>query len=51
MFFRRAWLAQTLEHATLDVRVVCLSPVLGVEITQQYNLSKKKCLFEIKVES
>ena len=30
---RGTWLAQSLEHATLDLRVVSLSPMLGVEIT------------------
>ena len=28
-----AWLAQLEEHATLDLRVVSWSPMLGVEIT------------------
>lgn len=28
-----AWLARLVEHATLDLRVVILSPTLGVEIT------------------
>ena len=27
------WLAQSVEHATLDLRVVSLSPTLGMEIT------------------
>ena len=27
------WLAPSMEHATLDLRVVCLSPTLGIEIT------------------
>ena len=31
--FRGTWLAQYIEHATLDLRVVNLSPTLGVEIT------------------
>ena len=30
---RGTWLAQLVEHATLDLRVVGLSPTLGVEIT------------------
>lgn len=30
---RGIWLAQSVEHATLDLRVVGSSPVLGVEIT------------------
>ena len=29
------WLAQSIEHETLDLRVVSLSPVLGVEIPQK----------------
>ena len=28
-----AWLAQSVEHMTLDLRVVSLSPRLGIEIT------------------
>ena len=31
--FWGAWLAQAEEHRTLDLRVVNLSPMLGVEIT------------------
>lgn len=27
------WLAQSVEHVTLDVRVVSWSPMLGVEMT------------------
>jgi len=27
------WLAQSVDHAALDPRVVSLSPMLGVEIT------------------
>ena len=27
------WLAQSVEHATLDLGVVSLSPTLGVELT------------------
>ena len=30
---RGAWLAQSEEHVTLDLRVVSSSPTLGVEIT------------------
>ena len=30
---RGAWLAQLVEHATLDLEIRSLSPVLGVEIT------------------
>lgn len=35
---RGAWLAQAMEHATLDLWVISWSPMLGVEIT----LKKKK---------
>ena len=28
-----AWLAQSVEHATLDLRAVSSTPMLGVEIT------------------
>ena len=28
-----AWLAQSVEHVTLDLRVISLDPMLGVEIT------------------
>ena len=31
--FRDTWLAQLVEHATLDLGVVSLSPMWGVEIT------------------
>ena len=30
---RGIWLTQSVEHATLDLRVVSLSPTLGVGIT------------------
>ena len=30
---KAAWLAQLVEHVTLDVKVVGLNPMLGVEIT------------------
>ena len=39
-----AWLAQSEEHTTLDLRVVSLSPTLGIEITKKIiiiNLKKK----------
>ena len=29
------WLALSVEHATLDLGVVSLSPMLGVEMTQK----------------
>ena len=31
--FRGAWLAQLVEYATLDLGVMSLSPMLGVETT------------------
>ena len=30
---KATWLAQSVEHATLDLEVVSLSPTLGIEIT------------------
>ena len=30
---RGTWLAQSVEHTTLDLRVISLSPTLAVEIT------------------
>ena len=44
--FRGAWLAQSVEHVTLDLRAVSLSPTLGVEILQN-NIFKKRisCIF------
>ena len=33
------WLAQSVEHVTFDLKVVSLSPTLGVEITLKKNLS------------
>ena len=32
-YFRGAWLGQSVEHVTLDLGVVSLSPTFGVEIT------------------
>ena len=32
-FIRGMWLAQLVEHVTLDLGVVSLSPMLGIEIT------------------
>lgn len=32
---RGAWLAQSVEHATLDLGVMSLSPTLGVDITKK----------------
>ena len=37
-----AWLAQSVEHATLDLRVVSLGPTCGVEFTYNKKLKKKK---------
>ena len=34
---RDAWLAQLVKQVTLDLRVVNLSPTLGVEITLKIN--------------
>ena len=36
---RGAWLAQLVEHVTLDLQVVNSSPMLNIELT----LKKKKC--------
>ena len=38
--FGGAWLAQPVEHATLDLRVVSLSPMLGIEFKKKkaYNI-------------
>ena len=36
------WLAPSEEHGTLDLRVMSLSPTLGIEITYIENLKKKK---------
>ena len=36
---RGPWLAHLQEHVTLDLRVLSLGPILGVEITKKY-LSK-----------
>ena len=33
IYFRGAWRAQLVEHAALDLGVVSLSPMLGVEVT------------------
>lgn len=32
---RDTWMAQAMEHATFDLRVVSVSPTVGVEITQK----------------
>jgi len=39
-FLRGAWLAQSEEHAILDLRVMSLSPTLGVEITKKKKQKK-----------
>ena len=36
-----AWLAQLVEHGTLDLRVIGSSPTLGVTITQKSFFLKK----------
>ena len=33
IFLWGTWLAQSVEHATLDLGILSLSPMLGVEIT------------------
>ena len=38
---RGSWLAQLVEHATLDVGVMSLSPMLGPEITEGRNEGKE----------
>ena len=30
--YQGAWLAQSVEHVTLDLRVMCSSPTLGLEL-------------------
>ena len=42
MWTIRRRLAESVEHATLDFRVVSLSPTLGVEITQKKERKEKK---------
>lgn len=37
-----SWLAQSLEHATLELRVVRSGPMLGVEITPNLRKKEKK---------
>lgn len=41
---RGAWLAQLGEHATLDLGVMMLILMLGVEITNNNNKTKNKTL-------
>lgn len=31
--FRGTWLAQVVKHVTLDLRIMSLSPMVGVEVT------------------
>ena len=33
LFYRGTWLAQLIEHVTLGLRVLSLSPMLGIEIS------------------
>ena len=42
--WRGTWLAQSVERVTLDLRIVSLSPMLGVEVTLKIskNLKKRK---------
>jgi len=40
-WFWGAWLAQSEEHVTLDLRVMSSSSALGVEITKKINKLKK----------
>ena len=35
MFLRGSWLAQSVEHVTLDLGVMSLSPTSGVDITKK----------------
>ena len=37
---RGSWLAQSEEHATLDLGVVSSSPTLGIDVTKKMNLKK-----------
>ena len=45
--FWGAWLAESEEHVTLDLKVLNLSPTLGVEITKKNNyiLKRKKSYY------
>jgi len=40
---RGAWQAQSVEHLTLDLGVVSLSPRVGVEITLKKKKKKQTC--------
>ena len=44
MVLRGAWLAQLMEHITLDLRVRSSSPTLSVEITLKKEKKRKKLL-------
>ena len=35
------WVAKSVEHVTLDLGVVGSSTMLGIEITQKYNLKER----------
>lgn len=39
---RVAWLARSVEHLTLDIELVSLSPMLGVEMTLKNEMRKQK---------
>ena len=45
---RGTWLAQSVECKALDLRVVSLSPTLGVEITLKNKILKKRSLVLLK---
>ena len=38
-----AWLAHSLEHATLDLRILTLGPTLGIELTLKKRKENKRC--------
>lgn len=38
----RAWLAQSVEHLTLDLRVLSLRPILGIEIKKIFFEKRRK---------
>ena len=46
---RGAWLAPSLEHATLDLKVLSLSPTLAVEITCKKKTGAPGCLSWLSV--
>lgn len=38
--FRSAWLVHSMEHVTLNLRVECASPTLGIELNKKQSLTK-----------